>query len=201
MRSYDLKTFYYILCLHTHKNLLKTHISRCFKRSNELEFTAAAALEMLRLRGYFHERPDAPDIAIVITDGLSRFPTNTLKQVHILLVSYLLTCVLFYELKLLLAIPLEMCIFSHSGLVSWGLPFLQFFIMSLCLKPRVLGRTSQGAGKHYTAGYWDWKSDSDQWTSGYRVHKLAEWKLCIPSGRFRGPSHSRECGCYCCLRR
>jgi len=146
-------------------------------------FTAAAALEMLRLRGYFHERPDAPDIAIVITDGLSRFPTNTLKQVHILLVTYLLTCVLFCELKLLLAIPFEMC------------------IMSLCLKPRDLGRTSQGAGKHYSAGYWNWKSDSDQWTSGYRVHKLAEWKLCIPSGRFRGPSHSRECGCYCCLRR
>lgn len=41
------------------------------------------ALELMRLEGFDRERPDAPDVAIVITDGLSKYPQLTRVQAEL----------------------------------------------------------------------------------------------------------------------
>ncbi|XP_052797297.1 collagen alpha-4(VI) chain-like [Mya arenaria] len=43
----------------------------------------AAAMEMLRQEGFTNERTNDPNIAIVITDGYSRDPKNTLRQAQL----------------------------------------------------------------------------------------------------------------------
>jgi len=49
-------------------------LTRCF---------AASALELLRLQGFTNERPNDPNIAIVITDGYSKDKVATRLQVSV----------------------------------------------------------------------------------------------------------------------
>ena len=59
-------------------------------------FYIGAALELLRIQGFINDRARAPNIAVVITDGMSADPVATKQQV----MCPLMLCRLFYHCTL-----------------------------------------------------------------------------------------------------